>query len=42
MLGNEGEGMTSRQMGLCDSFVYIPQHGVGTASLNVGSSVPAG
>lgn len=27
--------MTPRQMALCDSFVYIPQHGVGTASLNV-------
>lgn len=35
MLGNEGQGMTDRQINLCDSFVYIPQYGVGTASLNV-------
>eukprot|EP00798_Chlamydomonas_sp_ICE-L_P021348 gene21348-28284_t len=34
MLGNEGDGMTQRQMDLCDSFVYIPQFGAGTASLN--------
>mmetsp|Transcript_9299 Transcript_9299/g.18484 ORF Transcript_9299/g.18484 Transcript_9299/m.18484 type:complete len:213 (+) Transcript_9299:172-810(+) len=35
MLGNEGQGMNEKQMKLCDSFVYIPQYGVGTASLNV-------
>ncbi|KAG2440631.1 hypothetical protein HYH02_010210 [Chlamydomonas schloesseri] len=35
LLGNEGQGMTERQMALCDGFVYIPQHGAGTASLNV-------
>ncbi|PNW83678.1 hypothetical protein CHLRE_05g238950v5 [Chlamydomonas reinhardtii] len=35
LLGNEGQGMTDRQMALCDGFVYIPQHGAGTASLNV-------
>ena len=35
MLGNEGQGLSERQMKLCDSFVYIPQYGVGTASLNV-------
>ncbi len=35
MLGNEGTGLSSKQMALCDSFVYIPQHGQGTASLNV-------
>jgi hypothetical protein len=35
MLGNEGQGMSPKQMSLCDSFVYIPQHGEGTASLNV-------
>ncbi len=35
MLGNEGQGLSERQMSLCDSFVYIPQHGQGTASLNV-------
>lgn len=27
--------MTTKQMSLCDSFVYIPQYGAGTASLNV-------
>eukprot|EP01023_Acetabularia_acetabulum_P031137 TRINITY_DN29319_c0_g1_i1.p1 TRINITY_DN29319_c0_g1~~TRINITY_DN29319_c0_g1_i1.p1 ORF type:complete len:219 (+),score=22.93 TRINITY_DN29319_c0_g1_i1:120-776(+) len=35
MLGNEGTGMTEKQITLCDSFVYIPQFGAGTASLNV-------
>ena len=35
MLGNEGQGMSDKQMRLCDAFVYIPQHGAGTASLNV-------
>lgn len=35
MLGNEGQGMSERQMSLCDRFVYIPQFGPGTASLNV-------
>lgn len=35
MLGNEGQGLSPRQMALCDSFVYIPQYGAGTASLNV-------
>lgn len=35
MLGNEGHGMTDRQMALCDRFVYISQYGAGTASLNV-------
>eukprot|EP00200_Dunaliella_tertiolecta_P009589 CAMPEP_0202389176 /NCGR_PEP_ID=MMETSP1127-20130417/81429_1 /ASSEMBLY_ACC=CAM_ASM_000462 /TAXON_ID=3047 /ORGANISM="Dunaliella tertiolecta, Strain CCMP1320" /LENGTH=235 /DNA_ID=CAMNT_0048990835 /DNA_START=68 /DNA_END=775 /DNA_ORIENTATION=+ len=35
MLGNEGHGMTPRQMALCDKFVYISQYGAGTASLNV-------
>lgn len=35
MLGNEGQGLNEKQMRLCDRFVYIPQHGVGTASLNV-------
>ena len=27
--------MSPKQMSLCDAFVYIPQHGPGTASLNV-------
>lgn len=35
MLGNEGTGLSPKQMALCDTFVYIPQHGQGTASLNV-------
>lgn len=35
MLGNEGQGFNDRQMRVCDSFVYISQYGVGTASLNV-------
>lgn len=35
MLGNEGQGLNERQLKLCDSFVYIPQFGPGTASLNV-------
>lgn len=25
MLGNEGQGLSPKQMALCDSFVYIPQ-----------------
>ena len=29
MLGNEGQGMTPRQMALCDKFVYISQYGAG-------------
>lgn len=35
MIGNEGTGLSANQLKLCDSFVYIPQHGEGTASLNV-------
>ena len=35
MPGNEGTGLNSRQKKCCDSFVYIPQYGNGTASLNV-------
>eukprot|EP00201_Polytomella_parva_P016478 CAMPEP_0175061424 /NCGR_PEP_ID=MMETSP0052_2-20121109/13577_1 /TAXON_ID=51329 ORGANISM="Polytomella parva, Strain SAG 63-3" /NCGR_SAMPLE_ID=MMETSP0052_2 /ASSEMBLY_ACC=CAM_ASM_000194 /LENGTH=263 /DNA_ID=CAMNT_0016327277 /DNA_START=231 /DNA_END=1025 /DNA_ORIENTATION=+ len=35
MLGNEGQGLSKAQLALCDSFVYIPQYGTGTASLNV-------
>jgi len=35
ILGNEGQGMTDKQMEICDRFVYIPQYGPGTASLNV-------
>ncbi|EIE23309.1 hypothetical protein COCSUDRAFT_66262 [Coccomyxa subellipsoidea C-169] len=35
MLGNEGSGLSPQQVQLCDAFVYIPQYGAGTASLNV-------
>jgi hypothetical protein len=31
----QGQGLNERQLALCDSFVYIPQYGPGTASLNV-------
>ena len=40
MMGNEGQGMTSKQMSVCDGFVRISQYGGGTCSLNV--SVAAG
>lgn len=35
MPGNEGAGLNDRQKSACDSFLYIPQYGNGTASLNV-------
>ena len=35
MFGNEGSGMSKPQMAICDEFLYIPQFGEGTASLNV-------
>lgn len=35
MPGNEGTGMSKHQKKLSNSFVYIPQYGSGTASLNV-------
>eukprot|EP00775_Hariotina_reticulata_P013300 gene13300-13429_t len=35
MLGDEGQGLSEKQMQLCDGFVYISQYGEGTASLNV-------
>ena len=35
LLGNEGVGLSDRDIAACDHFVYIPQHGGGTASLNV-------
>jgi tRNA G18 (ribose-2'-O)-methylase SpoU len=35
MPGNEGTGLNERQIAVADSFVYIPQYGHGTASLNV-------
>ena len=39
MMGNEGQGMTTKQMAICDGFVRIEQYGGGTASLNVSVSV---
>ncbi|KAH7436575.1 hypothetical protein KP509_05G026400 [Ceratopteris richardii] len=35
LLGNEGTGLSKKEMDICDSFVYIAQYGSGTASLNV-------
>lgn len=37
--GNEGHGLTEADKAVCDWFCYIPQHGDGTASLNVASAV---
>ncbi|KAJ8573782.1 hypothetical protein K7X08_010293 [Anisodus acutangulus] len=35
LLGNEGSGLSAKECEICDFFVYIPQYGCGTASLNV-------
>ncbi|KAL3641947.1 hypothetical protein CASFOL_012762 [Castilleja foliolosa] len=35
LLGNEGSGLSAKECEICDFFVYIPQYGGGTASLNV-------
>mmetsp|Transcript_29902 Transcript_29902/g.52498 ORF Transcript_29902/g.52498 Transcript_29902/m.52498 type:complete len:220 (-) Transcript_29902:113-772(-) len=35
IFGNEGSGMNEKAMKACDEFIYIPQYGHGTASLNV-------
>ena len=35
VLGNEGTGMSRFAASKCDKFLYIPQYGGGTASLNV-------
>lgn len=35
MPGHEGDGLSKTQKQACQSFVYIPQYGNGTASLNV-------
>ncbi|XP_024539040.1 uncharacterized protein LOC9653118 isoform X1 [Selaginella moellendorffii] len=35
LLGNEGTGLSPKEMEICDFFTYIPQVGCGTASLNV-------
>lgn len=31
----QGQGLNAKQLAACDSFLYIPQYGPGTASLNV-------
>lgn len=38
LLGNEGHGLTDEELVICDWCVYIPQHGSGTASLNVANA----
>ena len=38
MMGNEGAGMNAPQLAVCDKFIYIPQYGGGTASLNVSNA----
>jgi tRNA(Leu) C34 or U34 (ribose-2'-O)-methylase TrmL len=38
MVGNEGTGMTEKQLAACDGFVYIPQFSGATASLNVATA----
>jgi tRNA G18 (ribose-2'-O)-methylase SpoU len=35
LAGAEGDGLRPAHKALCDHFVYIPQYGTGTASLNV-------
>eukprot|EP00243_Klebsormidium_subtile_P002455 TRINITY_DN14883_c0_g1_i1.p1 TRINITY_DN14883_c0_g1~~TRINITY_DN14883_c0_g1_i1.p1 ORF type:complete len:242 (-),score=29.96 TRINITY_DN14883_c0_g1_i1:148-873(-) len=35
ILGNEGTGLSPKQIEICDYFVYVSQYGPGTASLNV-------
>lgn len=35
MPGNEGTGLSEKQKNLVDYFVFLPQYGTGTASLNV-------
>ncbi|CAD6272994.1 unnamed protein product [Miscanthus lutarioriparius] len=35
LFGNEGTGLSQKECDICDFFVYIPQYGGGTASLNV-------
>ena len=36
--GNEALGLSPAQKALCDGFVYVPQYGNGTASLNVAAA----
>jgi len=35
MPGNEGTGLSEHQKSVCNSFIYVPQYGHSTASLNV-------
>jgi tRNA G18 (ribose-2'-O)-methylase SpoU len=35
MPGNEGDGLNKSQKNIVDEYIYIPQYGDGTASLNV-------
>lgn len=35
LAGSEGDGLAPAHKALCDHFVYVPQYGNGTASLNV-------
>ena len=35
MLGNEGQGLNKTQLAACDYCVYVAQHTIKTASLNV-------
>ena len=34
-LNEQGAGLSDKQVSHCDGLIYIPQHGPGTASLNV-------
>lgn len=36
--GNEGDGLSSSQIAMCDSLVYVPHFGTATASLNVNAA----
>jgi tRNA(Leu) C34 or U34 (ribose-2'-O)-methylase TrmL len=38
MPGNEALGLSEQQKDLCDGFLYVPQYGNGTASLNVAAA----
>ncbi|KAJ8603481.1 hypothetical protein CTAYLR_005128 [Chrysophaeum taylorii] len=39
MPGNEGDGLSAKQLALCDRLVYVPHYGTATASLNVNAAV---
>lgn len=36
--GNEGQGLSAKQIALCDRLVYVPHYGSATASLNVNAA----